>query len=321
MENTNSAPTGCYKCGRPGHWSRDCPSSASTPASDNLESSSFKVANSRPVTSATSGVSKSVPKKVPRSRPKLTADLLLSDDGLGYVLRYFPGSFRYGGRGREVSDLGSLISLYGEWHSHLLPYYSFDQFVHKAEQVAASKRVKTCIRDLRERVASGGDPTKLHEDPSKHDDPNKGQGAGHSEEQSDVEPRKLDRNQGDPFSDIHGTDNLEESMLHEIYQNVTREPSQDIERNMNADDDLPVRISRTESAEQVQNDGNGYSSEAVITEVQRARMEANRLKALERASASSPTKVQITEEQRARMEVNRLKALERAAASRKRQLD
>lgn len=27
-----------------------------------------------------------------------------------------------------------------------------------------------CIRDLRERVANGGDPTKLHEAPVEHDD-------------------------------------------------------------------------------------------------------------------------------------------------------
>ena len=32
--------------------------------------------------------------------------------------------------------------MYGDWHSRLLPYYSFDQFVHKVEQVAATKRVK-----------------------------------------------------------------------------------------------------------------------------------------------------------------------------------
>ena len=38
--------------------------------------------------------------------------------------------------------MGNLIGLYSEWHSRLLPYYSFDQFVHKAEQVAATKRVK-----------------------------------------------------------------------------------------------------------------------------------------------------------------------------------
>lgn len=42
----------------------------------------------------------------------------------------------------QISDLENLIGLYREWHSHILPYYSFEHFVHKVEQVAATKRVK-----------------------------------------------------------------------------------------------------------------------------------------------------------------------------------
>lgn len=42
----------------------------------------------------------------------------------------------------QTNDLGNLLSLYAEWHSHLIPYYSFNQFVHKVEQVGATKRVK-----------------------------------------------------------------------------------------------------------------------------------------------------------------------------------
>lgn len=45
----------------------------------------------------------------------------------------------------QVSDLKNLIGLYSEWHSLLLPYYSFDQFVHKVEQVGATKRVRVRI--------------------------------------------------------------------------------------------------------------------------------------------------------------------------------
>lgn len=42
----------------------------------------------------------------------------------------------------QVADLGHLLGLYAEWHAGLLPYYSFDQFIHKVEKLGGSKRVK-----------------------------------------------------------------------------------------------------------------------------------------------------------------------------------
>ena len=42
----------------------------------------------------------------------------------------------------QVSDLGNLLGLYAEWHSRLLPYFSFDQFVHQVEQTGTKNRVK-----------------------------------------------------------------------------------------------------------------------------------------------------------------------------------
>lgn len=42
----------------------------------------------------------------------------------------------------QVTDLGNLIGLYAEWHSRLLPYFSFDQFVRKVERVGANNRVR-----------------------------------------------------------------------------------------------------------------------------------------------------------------------------------
>ena len=80
-------------------------------------------------------------------------------------------------------------------------------------------------------------------------------------------------------------DAFQDSMLNEIFDSATdSRPTQKLpsdEQNMDQSNEL--------------------------TEEQRARMEANRLKAMERAQ-------NISEEQRLRMEANRLKALERAKA-------
>ncbi|KAK6931823.1 Chromosome segregation in meiosis protein 3 [Dillenia turbinata] len=280
------------------HWSRDCPSSSSAAAAANPNpNSSFKSSDglsslgpSKPV-----GKSSEKPKKLPRTRPKLTPGLLLSDDGLGFILRYFPRAFKFRGRGHEVSDLGNLIRLYGEWHSRLLPYYPFEQFVDKVEQVGTTKHVrvkelvgfnltylKTCIRELRERVANGGDPTKLHEPPVEPACPNEEQAGA---EAMDLEKSHFDHESMPNMS--HHTDDIQEGLIHELYEKATTEPFETLHGNTGPADALCHGCTSTEGpqSQAARNGSSTYDAATQITEEQRARMEANRLKALARAAA------------------------------------
>uniref|UniRef100_A0A0E0NLA6 CCHC-type domain-containing protein n=1 Tax=Oryza rufipogon TaxID=4529 RepID=A0A0E0NLA6_ORYRU len=316
-----AAPTGCYKCGRPGHWSRDCPSE---PAGAGAASTDNPNPNPNPKPSASrfapyprprfgksaaaaaaaegedgsGGQAQGKKKKKERAtRPKLTPDLLLSDDGLGFVLRYFPKAFKPRARpGHEVEDLGNLIKLYTDWHSRLIPYYSFDQFVRKVEKVGASNCVRRCVSELRDRVARGGDPTLLHEPPVEVIPEGEPDGATAEDpifgtEVPVTENHGVDQVQEDIDIPVESNDvdPMQEDLLNEIYNKEADEPQ------------IPAVGGRAEE-----------------TTPAMASKEAKPQDDPPREAQNQPGKIQLTEEQRARMEANRLRALERAAAARAR---
>lgn len=293
-----AAPTGCYKCGRPGHWSRDCPSNPSQNETNkdttrsNGSGGSAYYPDKRSKNSFTANkAEEEKPKRVPRTRPKLTPDLLLSENGLGHILRHFPRAFKFRGRGHEISDLRNLLGLYAEWHSRLLPYFSFDQFVHKVEQIGAKNRVKKCIRELRERVANGVDPTKLHESEIQGNMPNHDQDAMDLEEQN---PIQENTNVQHPIDDNVSVQNpdadiLQENILNEIWENAIEEPSQASNNKIVvADASSGDKETPKKSLENTASPSNGI----MMSEEQRARMQANRLKALEKAAAARARNIQ-----------------------------
>lgn len=269
-----SAPTGCYKCGRPGHWSRDCPSNPNSTDKSNTNTTTYASKTGSDAgtgAGAGAGASASKPRKVPRSMPKLTPDILLSDKGLGYVLRHFPRAFKYRGCGHEVADLGHLLSLYAEWHAGLLPYYSFDQFIHKVEKLGGSKRVKVCMKGLRDRVADGVDPAKLYEPQVQEHEINQ-------QEFKDSEPTDYPE---DTMQNPNPKD-FQEIMLNDMWEKATEEPSEASSQKIVAAD---TSSGGKDAVNQAPDNVAKSSGVIQISEEQRARMEANKLKALQRAAA------------------------------------
>ncbi|CAM6024519.1 unnamed protein product [Sphagnum balticum] len=271
-------PTGCYKCGGKGHWARDCTavpvaalsSQAPGSSSADLLEASLKPQDGRGEThqrgSSTAAGSSGGKAAVPRQRhkvPKLTPDLLLSREGLGYVLEKLPQQVTIKGRGHEVEDLKSLLEAYMRWHARLLPYYSYSQFVAKVEKLGANKRVRMCMKELRDQVSRGEELQVV-------DDANdQGGSMDFNEDAAEESAYRQEKPQ-----DLH----VESTKRKLIVGEGIEDSQQEIQEQQ------CVHVESTKLRLTVGEEGT-KESEQEIQQQQRARMEANKLKALERARA------------------------------------
>lgn len=135
--------------------------------------------------------------------------------------------------------------------------------------MGATKRVKVCLRELSEKVANGVDPTKLQEPQAQQD----------SIDEQDA-PISLDMPSTSQENNMQTGDenNFQEDMPQSIWEEATEEAAQ------------PVHV------------------EVIAADASRAEEEPNQI--LE----TNPGKILMSDEQKARMEANRLRALEKAAA-------
>lgn len=202
-----------------------------------------------------------------------------------------------------MDDLGNLIKLYTDWHSRLIPYYSFEQFVRKMEKVGASNRVRRCISELRDRVARGGDPTLLHEPPVEETIPEGDPDGNAAEDPIFGTEAPLPDDHGtdavqediDPLKESVDVDPMQEELLNEIYDKAAEEPQVPAGEGTNREipDSLAPKDAGLKQQTEAASDGT-KRAKIELTEEQRARMEANRLKALERAAARARVASQDT---------------------------
>ncbi|KAL2633182.1 hypothetical protein R1flu_004661 [Riccia fluitans] len=308
---THSRPTGCYKCGLPGHWSFDCPVKSTNGPAAGGRSSTVQAGSARGAENVASGggdrtVGKGSLKgrgtkaaaaeaaivKVPRKRPQLTAELLLSDSGLGYLLEKMPQMVKIRGEGHEVHDLKSLLEGYVHWHSQLHPYLGFTDFVAKIEKLGATRRVRMCVKELRDKV-TGGLGHNVNQEPDREDVTD---GAAQpSTDGAGGDGRESEEWVGADFNDLDETDANQESAMpvnedefEDFFRQGTTQPNESLDSGGSRPTQRSALVTSSPKKLPSLLDEDAPSvapAPVAINETIAARMEANRLKALERAKA------------------------------------
>ncbi len=160
----------CYKCGRTGHWARDCTASAeeqiSKDEADALRDADAGAKEAREAERASGGDANAPTSATKRSRavsatkrPKFSVhDHLLGPNGLAVVYETFPAKYRERakGEGHEAHDFNLLISMYKEWAIKMYPYAPADETLARVDKLGKDKTVRMAVREFHERDFGGG---------------------------------------------------------------------------------------------------------------------------------------------------------------------
>ncbi|CAH1796244.1 unnamed protein product [Owenia fusiformis] len=227
-------------------------------------------------------------KVVKRPQPKLDPSRLTGERGIPILPDLFK-NVKFKGAGHEATDLQRLMRTMEHWGHRLFPKMTFDEVIERAERLGAKRETQTCVKKIRMGMSMTDDDFVSQQDSD-----------GANSDNNDA--ADIDKNPEDGVNyldedDLDAEEAFEEMMRQERANTQQNAQSQN---NQTQSQNNPTQLQNNQppmtpsSAPAPKPSGN-----STMTEEQRARMEANKRKAMEKRLAKqnpgwTPNKSQPT---------------------------